>query len=204
MSTPAEIKKAIRKDMRERRARVTEHECGAAVEYSRPMLFSDRGLNLFSRYRSFASYMSFGDEFPTEDLHYFLLQHVPYIQVPRYDAHTGTYMWERLSIGSRIERGPHGIFQPKPEMRNFSVGEVDVVFVPGLCFDVCGGRLGYGAGVYDRLLRQLRQTTVKIGLAFDCQIVREALPQEPHDVKMDYIVTGRSWVDCRRARQVRR
>lgn len=204
MSTLAEIKRELRKEMRERRANVSYEERSDAIDFSHDLLFSDRGLNLFSRYRSFASYMSFGDEFPTDGIHAYVLRRFPSLQVPRYDEKTGTYEWETLSIGSRMEHGPHGILQPRPLARNFSRGEVDVVFVPGLCFDVRGGRLGYGAGIYDRLLRRLRQTTVKIGLAFDCQVQREDLPQEPHDVLMDYIVTGHSWIDCRKARELRR
>lgn len=204
MATIAEQKSLLRKEMRQLRARIDAQTRAQAAMYCNDLLFSDRGLNLFSRYRSFASYMSFGDEFQTDHLHDRLLRQCPFIQVPRYDVFTQQYVWEKLAIGSRIEEGPHGILQPKAGEKNVNVGEIDVVFVPGLCFDVCGGRLGYGAGIYDRLLRQVRQTTIKIGLAFEGQLLREALPQEPHDMCMDYIVTGHAWVDCRRARQVRR
>jgi 5-formyltetrahydrofolate cyclo-ligase len=204
MPTQAEQKAALRKQMRQLRAQVDNKQRAQAIVYCNDLLFSDRGLNLFNRYRSFTSYMSFGDEFPTDHLHDYLLRRCPYIQVPRFDDELNAYTWEHLSIGARIEAGPYGILQPMALEKNVTIGEIDVVFVPGLCFDVCGGRLGYGAGIYDRLLGQLRQTTIKIALAFDCQVVRENLPQEPHDVLMDYIVTGHSWVDCRRARQVRR
>ncbi len=50
-----------------------------------------------------------------------------------------------------------------------------------------GFRLGYGKGFYDKFLSNKRQLST-MALAFACQIVEE-LPSEPHDIKMDKIVT---------------
>lgn len=74
MPTQAEQKAALRKQMRQLRAQVDNKQRAQAMVYCNDLLFSDRGLNLFNRYRSFASYMSFGDEFPTDHLHDYLLR----------------------------------------------------------------------------------------------------------------------------------
>lgn len=63
----------------------------------------------------------------------------------------------------------------------------DVVFCPLLAFTTQGGRIGYGAGHYDRWLAS-HPPQVAIGLAWDCQLADE-LPLEPHDVALDYVVT---------------
>ncbi|OEK06401.1 5-formyltetrahydrofolate cyclo-ligase [Roseivirga misakiensis] len=42
---------------------------------------------------------------------------------------------------------------------------LDIVFIPLICYDLMGNRIGYGAGIYDRFLSQLRPETKKIGLA---------------------------------------
>ncbi len=63
----------------------------------------------------------------------------------------------------------------------------DVVFVPLLGFTEHLERLGQGGGHYDRWLAAHPQT-VAIGLAWDVQLL-DALPVEPHDVRMDAIVT---------------
>ena len=49
-----------------------------------------------------------------------------------------------------------------------------------------GVRLGYGKGVFDRLLADSK--ALRVGLAYDFQIVDE-LPREKHDLVMDLVVT---------------
>ncbi len=63
----------------------------------------------------------------------------------------------------------------------------DVVFTPLLGFTAEGGRIGYGAGHYDRWLAS-HPPKAAIGLAWDCQLT-EHLPTEPHDVPLTAVVT---------------
>lgn len=64
-----------------------------------------------------------------------------------------------------------------------------VVVVPGVGFDVAGGRLGQGGGHVDRLLARLdRSRTAVVGVAFDVQVVA-AVPREAHDRPVDVVVT---------------
>ena len=44
--------------------------------------------------------------------------------------------------------------------------EIDVVFIPLLCFDKHGNRVGYGGGYYDRFLMKTSRSCLKIGLSF--------------------------------------
>jgi 5-formyltetrahydrofolate cyclo-ligase len=66
----------------------------------------------------------------------------------------------------------------------------DLVIAPVLGFDAKGNRLGQGAGHYDRTLQALRaiKPVFVIGLAYAGQEV-DALPAEPHDQKLDAILT---------------
>ena len=66
----------------------------------------------------------------------------------------------------------------------------DLVLVPLLAFDAIGHRLGYGAGYYDRYLREARakRTIHAIGIAYAGQEVRE-LPYEDTDEALDAVVT---------------
>lgn len=65
---------------------------------------------------------------------------------------------------------------------------LDVVIVPGTAFTAAGDRLGQGGGWYDRFLYWVRAECTTIGVGFAPQVVDE-IPIEPHDVRLDMIVT---------------
>ena len=75
-----------------------------------------------------------------------------------------------------------------------ALNRLDLALVPGLGFDARGHRLGRGKGHYDRLLAGF--TGMKIGVAFDFQIVTE-VPREPHDIALDAVVTPTRWLQAR-------
>ena len=82
--------------------------------------------------------------------------------------------------------GKHVLFpedDPPPDPAS-----VDVVIVPGTAFTAMGDRLGQGGGWYDRFLPGVRDECITIGVGFAPQLV-ESLPTEPHDVRLDLVVT---------------
>lgn len=62
-----------------------------------------------------------------------------------------------------------------------------LVFVPGLLFDGCGGRMGYGKGYYDRYFSG-RTGCRKVGVCYEMQFIRK-VPCNKYDVLMDAVVT---------------
>src|SRR5690606_6681912 len=57
-----------------------------------------------------------------------------------------------------LEAGHWGIREPRAGMMPLQDdAKIDAVIVPGLAFDREGGRLGYGAGYYDRLFRRFEE-----------------------------------------------
>lgn len=87
-----------------------------------------------------------------------------------------------------LKEGAFGILQPhSPDDRDLKNSDFDLVFVPGLAFDEKGGRLGRGAGYFDRYLAKLKKT-IKIGLAYKQQVVK-TVPLEKHDVCLDFLIT---------------
>lgn len=71
---------------------------------------------------------------------------------------------------------------------------VDVVVVPGLAFTPTGSRLGQGGGWYDAFLADTRPACRTIGVCFEVQVVGD-LPVEPHDVRLDQVVTDQRIID---------
>jgi 5-formyltetrahydrofolate cyclo-ligase len=93
-------------------------------------------------------------------------------------------------VASEVELvpGPLGIRQPAAESARVANADIDAVIVPGVAYDESGRRLGYGGGYFDRLLPLLRPDCVRIGVAFDEQIL-ESIPAEEHDADVDLVVT---------------
>jgi 5-formyltetrahydrofolate cyclo-ligase len=64
----------------------------------------------------------------------------------------------------------------------------DLILIPCLAFDKNNYRLGWGGGFYDKFLAGQPQA-LKVGLCFVSGFVKAGLPIEPHDVKLDMIIT---------------
>lgn len=65
--------------------------------------------------------------------------------------------------------------------------DITTGIIPLLGFDRSGGRLGYGAGYYDRFLSDNPHIRT-IGIAYACQEVNQ-VPTDANDIYMDLIVT---------------
>ena len=99
-----------------------------------------------------------------------------------------------LKNTAELAPGAFGILEPMQlPGREVKPEDVDLVVVPGVSFDRRGHRIGYGMGYYDSLLKQMHCR--KIGLAYGLQIV-EHIPNEPHDVAVDMIVTEEGPIKC--------
>ncbi len=99
--------------------------------------------------------------------------------------------------------GYWGILEPKREsFRETSIDDVDLMVIPGLAFDKKGGRIGYGAGYYDRLLSVRKKKMPLITVAYELQIV-EDVPTHERDVSVDKIVTESRVIDCHRAQEAK-
>ena len=97
----------------------------------------------------------------------------------------------RQTEGSLWIDGPYGLQEPDPKTwENVSPDEIDLALIPGLAFDLAGGRLGRGQGYYDRLLGHSRFQGVKLGLCWEYQIV-PMVPRSNSDILMDGIITER-------------
>jgi 5-formyltetrahydrofolate cyclo-ligase len=147
-------------------------------------------LACYQRARMVLAYMAFDDEVLTDGLIRQAMASgkqivLPVVQADRQDL--ALYVIEDLERD--VAPGYCGILEPRPQSTRVVAPErLDLAFVPGVVFDLRGGRLGYGAGFYDRLLSQLPRGISTVGLAFDFQIIPR-LPLQPHDIMLEAIVT---------------
>ncbi len=86
-----------------------------------------------------------------------------------------------------LEENSYGI--PEPKSGNMgSFYKIEVILVPLLAADRSGNRIGYGKGFYDRLLADIKDDVLKIGLCIGPLFDRFDFV-EPHDIKLDYCIT---------------
>ncbi len=101
-----------------------------------------------------------------------------------------------------LRPGRFEIEEPASWCAEVPVSEIDLVFVPGLAFDRAGGRLGRGAGYYDRALGTegmrrtgTRQRPVTIGMGFRFQVIAQ-VPMGPADVRLTGLLTEDELLVC--------
>jgi 5-formyltetrahydrofolate cyclo-ligase len=112
--------------------------------------------------------------------------------------------YEIRSLRDGLEPGPYDILQPTASIP-WPPGQIDFIVVPALAFSRNGGRLGRGAGFYDRFLLRARDKTcngrqaspIAVGLAFDEQVLDE-LPMFDHDQPIDLLVSDTGLWDFRK------
>ena len=88
--------------------------------------------------------------------------------------------------------GSFGILEPAPNAP-VALARADIILVPGLAFDLSGVRLGRGGGFYDRLLTNFEG--LRVGVCFE-ESVLERIPAEPHDARMDFLMTPGGIISC--------
>jgi 5-formyltetrahydrofolate cyclo-ligase len=96
--------------------------------------------------------------------------------------------FRQISGLAHLKRGAFGVMEPDSSCMARAPREADVIVVPGVAFDLAGRRVGYGKGYYDRVLHTLEGAGKLVGFSYEMQLVAD-ISAEPHDVKMDIIVT---------------
>jgi 5-formyltetrahydrofolate cyclo-ligase len=98
-----------------------------------------------------------------------------------------------LSNNTTLIPGTYNIKVPEHHTKDLLCPEdLDIVLVPLLGFDEQMNRIGMGGGYYDRSFEFKTKSALKtptlIGIAHELQ-KQKAVPAEPWDVPMDYVVT---------------
>ncbi|OGD85011.1 5-formyltetrahydrofolate cyclo-ligase [Candidatus Curtissbacteria bacterium RBG_13_40_7] len=132
-------------------------------------------------------YIPINNEVDTKDLIDNLLEQGKTVVLPCLFQKDHKYHFGKFINRQELKEGPFGILQPKNPIA-VNPSKIEVAILPGLAFAKTGVRLGYGKGVFDKLLSWSK--ALKIGLAYDFQIIDE-IPKEKQDILVDLIVTER-------------
>jgi 5-formyltetrahydrofolate cyclo-ligase len=195
----AGARKALRAELRARRRSVPpEARARAARQVAR---HAERRLALHPGQR-IALYAPLGEELDVGPLARAVRRHGALVYLPRI-VHRRASRMRFVADAGAMRRNRLGILEPQGASY-LAAGSLDIVFVPLVGFDDGGMRLGLGAGYYDRAFAFLNRRAAwrrpkLIGVAFAAQRAA-AIPGEPHDVRLDAVVTEDGVIDCRRAR----
>ena len=98
----------------------------------------------------------------------------------------------KISSVENLKKDRYGIPEPEEDAPHINPDKLDLIVAPGVAFDNRGGRIGYGAGYYDRYFKKIsneRSNIIKkIALAYNFQVI-DNVPMDEQDVKIDCIIT---------------
>lgn len=135
------------------------------------------------------AYLPVNNEVLTRDIIDYLVKSGKKVYLPAFLKQDDWIICEFKNFDD-LEQGAFNIPQPK-KPRPVDVELIEAVILPGVAFDKRGVRLGYGKGVYDKLL--VGFGGLKIGLAYDFQIA-EKVSKESHDLIVDMVITENSTI----------
>lgn len=161
---------------------------------SQAILGGIAGLPAFRDARAVLAYAGFGSELQTGGFLRRVLDEGKKLLLPRVNRERR--LLELYEVGDPerdLQAGMWGISEPAPERCAVADPlDTDFVLVPGVAFDALGGRLGYGAGFYDRLIStSLPPRAWLVAGAFETQMVEE-VPMYENDVPIDAVVTEKA------------
>ena len=142
-------------------------------------------------------YISYDSEINTKGIINEALKDNKKIYVPRTEFKTRFMDAVEITSLDNLIESEYGILEPSIEEPHIEPNELDLIVVPGVAFDRNGGRMGYGAGFYDRYFKRISKDRIKkiakLALAYDFQIL-EKVPMNEQDVPVNYIITEREFI----------
>lgn len=140
-------------------------------------------------------YLSFGSEVNTHAIIQRAWSEGKRVALPRCVPNSRLLTWHYVTSFDALEKSTLGVREPAYDTSTLvdpaaCNPKCTLALVPGLAFDSCGLRLGYGGGFYDTFLAQF--SGISVGLCRKQQFYRSLREQgavEVHDSPVDAVVT---------------
>lgn len=190
--TPS-AKRRLRRQLRRRREALSGSVTATA---SRAVTQRVQALPEYAAARVVHSYVSsLGNELDTRALIRCCLEQGRRVIVPVVRPGSKTLGHAEIESLDELQPDRWYLLTPPPgaERWLYRLAEIDLILVPGVAFDPQGNRLGLGGGYYDRFLAQIRAP--RAGLTYDQLLLPELTP-EPHDIRMDLVITPSRTIRC--------
>ena len=144
---------------------------------------------LYQQAQTIALYKNLPSEVDTNELIKKCLEDGKVVALPRVTG--DDLIFYQVEQEETFTKSSFGILEPTEDSRNVIKPEdIDLIIVPGVCFDLEHNRLGFGKGFYDRYLNGL--SIPSIAICFDEQILKDDLiPTNENDMKIALIITDK-------------
>lgn len=176
------MKNEIRNNILDKRSNLSQNEI---LELSNKIYSNIINWTSYNQAKVIMIYYAFKNEVVTDDIIKHAFSTGKQVILPKSIKDGRRILPCRINSLDQLQRGNYGVMEP-PADDIVEKGEIDVVFVPGVAYDDKGYRIGYGAGYYDRFLKDYEG--IKSGVCFDLQLVEDAYPNE-FDIPMDFLIT---------------
>lgn len=183
-----EMKAVIRRNMIEQRGLLSIREI---IEKSSQIALRLCSLSQYINSGTVMAYMSFRNEVATDIFIGKCIHDGKKVAIPKVQQNPAMALlpYEIKDPKMDVLMGFKGIFEPDASrLRRVDPLELDLVVIPGVAFDCRRHRIGYGAGYYDRFLMTLRPDCLKVGIAYEMQMIDEFSAAE-YDIPMDLVIT---------------
>lgn len=123
------------------------------------------------------------------------------VALPRVLDRCGRMEFYWIAKPEDLTSGCCGILEPAAYCTAAEPADCNAFFavIPAVAADMCGNRMGYGGGYYDRYLARVRNSACAnfktAALVYEEQLVA-ALPAEETDFQPDYIITQNRTIKC--------
>ncbi len=173
-------KKALRKEIRDKKRQMTEAEiCRASQKLGERFLASSQYKNAKTIY----GYLPYNQEVRTVSMLEQALKDGKRVAVPKVYGEEMRFIY--ISDFSLVEKGYAGIPEPIAD-DPVADDPMALVLMPGLAFDAQGHRIGYGGGFYDRFLAE-EPNHPTLALCYDFQMLPD-IETESYDIPVDCVL----------------
>lgn len=181
MCTTVDEKRSLRRQIREIEANMTDEQRGSS-----DLTLQNRFLELeqVQSAQTVLLYASMGREVDTTQVLSALCRQGKRVLLPC--CMPGNEMIARVYDPQRLCRHPYGMWELAADCEAVESREIDLILVPGVCYDRSCMRLGRGGGFYDRYLASYQGMTV--GWCRD-MLLQEKIPAQPWDRPVQLVLT---------------
>ncbi|AGX41373.1 5-formyltetrahydrofolate cyclo-ligase [Clostridium saccharobutylicum] len=182
-------KKLLRKEVLDRRKDIDKKEKEKMDEIIEEKLYES---SYYKNAKNIFIYISYDSEINTRNIINNSLKAGKKIYVPRTEFKTKLMDAVEVTTLDNLTKSSYGILEPSIEESAIDPNELDLIIVPGVAFDESHGRMGYGAGFYDRYFKRINEKSLKkitkLAMAYDFQVINK-VPMDKDDVPVDCIFT---------------